>query len=294
MTGEPSSDLTFEAIGTHWHISLDGEEISEGLKEAILSEVTAFEERFSRFLPGSEVNAFRDSAPGDYEISEELAVLLQRAQELRLLTNGTYDPAVGELLEKAGYDSSYSFEESREASEFRLPRWTLKERALTIDGPAAFDLGGIGKGYCIDKVANLLQDQGSRYFVVDGGGDMYATVKRGGGGWKVAIQYPGKPDLAAGVVELRNEAIAVSDSYRRRWGNWHHIVDPRHRQAIKETAGVVAVASNAWNADCMTSALFLSEREYWKPASEKYDAQYIVFRGDGTSLVSKDWRGELF
>jgi FAD:protein FMN transferase len=287
-------NFSFKAIGTQWCINIDGNTFKNNEKNVILKHIGNFEKSFSRFLPDSEVNAFRESGAGKYKISDELTVLLERAQKLRKQTGGVYDPAVGQLLERAGYDSKYKMEPSDDTDNFVLPEWSLEKKILSIDGPTSFDLGGTGKGYCIDKVADLVKGFGYKHFAVDGGGDMYVTSKKDGSKWRVAIQYPGKLDTAAGVVELKNEAIAVSDSFRRKWGKWHHVVHPTLKKPIEDVIGVVAVAQNAWDADCMTSALFLSDSDNRDSISTEYDTKYLVFKKDGTCTVSSNWSGDLY
>lgn len=284
----------FKAIGTTWSITADEASFSKADQESVFEYVANFEQRFSRFLPDSEVNQFRRIRAGNFSISAELMVLLRKADVLRVLTDGVYDPAAGALLEKAGYDNSYSLEPSAQIDTFSLPHWNLDWETITLDGPVSFDLGGIGKGYCVDKVANLLAERGYQYIIVDAGGDMFGTSKADGSAWRVAIQYPGKPDTAAGVIRLKNQAVAVSDSFRRRWGKWHHLVDPKRKQAIQNIVGAVSVSATAWHADCMTSALFLGSSNKYQDASKEFDADYLVFKSDGTCLVSPAWKGELF
>lgn len=288
------SDFSFKALGTQWQITIDGATLADADQCAIVAETAQFEKRFSRFIADSEVNAFRESSAGTYYISREYALLLQEAARLRTLTNGVYDPAAGGLLERAGYDATYRLEPADDVAQFVLPRWELAGQRLTIDGPAAFDLGGIGKGYWIDKVAALLTERGYTHIAVEAGGDMYVTTKAGGTPWKVAIEYPGRKDTAAGVLALRNQALAVSDTFRRRWGKWHHVVDPKQNRAVENIIGVAAIAPNAWHADCMTSALFLSQPDTYERIAQEYKAQYLVFYANGQCAVSADWAGELF
>ena len=286
--------FTFSGLGTSWFIIVDGGILKEAAKKAVLEYAKNFEERFSRFLPDSEVNSFRNSKAGNYPISKEFAVLLQRADELRNLTEGVYDPAAGGLLERAGYDANYRMKPLPDTEEFVLPKWNIKGETLSLEGPSSFDLGGIGKGYCIDRIADILKSFGYRHFLVDGGGDMFATTKEGDFPWRIAVEYPGKPDLVAGTVDLENQGLAVSDSFRRRWGKWHHLVNPRLRKSIEAVVGAVAVARNAWDADCATSALFFAERGCYPKVSEALKSSYLVFQNDGTVKVSANWKGELF
>ena len=286
--------FTFEGIGTSWCILADDRPLGEDARASMLDYIRIFDGKFSRFLPGSEANAFRGAPAGKYSVSEEFATLLSRADELRRLTGGRYDPAVGGLLEDAGYDATYSMAPRPGTSEFILPEWTIAGQTLTIDRPVVFDIGGMGKGYCIDRVAGILEQYGYRHYLVDGGGDMYGTKKQSGEPWRVALEYPGKSDVAAGVVELEDQGIAVSDSFRRRWGAWHHIVDPQKRAPVERVCGVVTVAPGAWAADCATSALFFADEEQHPAIVRSFASQFLIFHNDGTTHVSPDWSGELY
>jgi FAD:protein FMN transferase len=187
-------------------------------------------------------------------------------------------------------------EPDAEASRYALPRWFLSpsEKTITIDGPVVFDFGGIGKGYGIDLIAGLLKRQGYAYFLVEGGGDMYGTTKRDGSAYRIALEWPGKPDTAFGIVELQHQGVAVSDSFKRRWKNWHHIIDPHARKPITAIIGCAALAPTAFAADQMTSGLFLSGKERYHDISSALGAEFVVFKQDGSVEVSQNWPGELF
>lgn len=296
--------FSFPALGTKWSLLVDHDVFPEEHRQAILGEVQTFEHRFSRFLPQSEVNQFREATAGTYEISDILALFLTRANLLRDLTGGVYDPAIGGLLEHAGYDPTYRLVSDNEVESFQLPRWSLIGKSLTIDGPVIFDLGGIGKGYCIDFVASILEKQGYQRYLVEGGGDMYGTTKRDGSPFRVALEWPGKPDMAFGVVTLSQQGVAVSDSFKRRWPasakagrdekNWHHIINPETKKPIAAVVGCAALARSAFAADSMTSALFLSSQNRYPKLVEELEAEYVVFQADGTASVSPQWPGELF
>lgn len=286
------AQFDFQGLGTTWSVVVDSTTATGDLEGKILSYARDFESRFSRFLPGSEVNAFREAAAGTYPISSEFARLLVRAAELRTRTGGIYDPAVGGVLEGAGYGGQSGLVPVR--YDAALPVWSISGETVTLDGPIAFDLGGIGKGYCIDRIADIIRAAGQNHFIVDGGGDMYGTTKADGRPWRVAIEYPGKPDMAAGTVELCDQGLAVSDSFRRRWGKSHHLMDPKARQSVEAVVGAAAVAPDAWSADCMTSGLFFASPERYGDVAAALRASYLVFYADGRAVASETWRGELF
>jgi len=286
--------FTFKAIGTEWCISLDGGKISTEFSNEIYSRVQKFEKQFSRFIIDSEVNSFRNAKQGTYPISEEFYKLLLRADILKVLTDGRYDPTVAGLLERAGYDKDYSFKVKNDVDSFSIPEWSLERGLLKLSGPTTFDIGGIGKGYCIDLVADILKENNYDYFMVEAGGDMFGTTKSNGDSWNIAIQLPGKYDEAAGTTKLNSEAIAVSDTFRRRWGNWNHIVNPHLKKPIEDIVGVSAVAETAFDADSMTSALFLGDNNSYSEAAKKFNSSYLIFYKNNSCLRSNNWKGELF
>jgi thiamine biosynthesis lipoprotein len=118
-------EMTFTGLGTRWSVSVDADRLEDTSREAILQYVKNFEQRFSRFLETSEVNAFRNARAGTYRISPDLARLLDRASRLRELTEGRFDPAVGQLIEHAGYDADYRFAVDEGVESFCLPQWSL-------------------------------------------------------------------------------------------------------------------------------------------------------------------------
>lgn len=284
-------DIRWEALGTAWSITTDGEELREVVRQEIFAYIEEFDQRFSRFILSSEANAFRNAVPGSYAISPELAEMLCDARKLFELSGGAFDPAVGKLMEALGYDVEYRMRPHEDSvSVFEAPKWSLEGQVLTVSGPIVFDIGGIGKGYCIDKVADLLKEADVAHFLVDGGGDMYATAKKDGSPWRVAVQYPGKPDMAAGVVRLSYQGFAVSDVYRRSWGRWHHILDSKRKKPIAHVVGAAAIAPSAFAADCMTSALFCAPQNTYEQAAAHYRTAYLVFEEGGGARMNRAWR----
>lgn len=293
MNSRPSSNelpgFAFTGLGTHWTVTVDGGFTPE-TGQSVLDFAENFEERFSRFLSHSEVNAFRGRLAGEYEISAELGEMLGRAARLRAMTGGAYDPVAGVLLERAGYGGKGL----KEIASGVLPEWRVESRRLFLSGSAAFDLGGIAKGYCIDRIAGILQEAGHSFFLVEGGGDMYGTTKADGSGWRVAIEYPGKPNIAAALVSLQYQGLAVSDRHRRRFGRHHHLIHARAGESVLAISGCAALAASAWDADCTTSGLFFAAVEDYPAIARELGSEYLVFQGNGTALISSSWPGEVF
>jgi len=285
--------IGFSAFGTEWVIQVDHDQITSSLQEKVLLQTQAFELRFSRFIDTSEVTVFRDAQAGTYPVSVDLAVFLHQAQSLKNLTQGRFDPAVGKLLELAGYDQSYSLQPQPELETFTLPDWKIEDQNLTISGPVIFDTGGIGKGYWIDQVAQILKENGLHYFLVDGGGDMHATSKADGAPWRVALEWPGNSERALGIVELKNQGLAISDSLKRNWGEWHHLLDVSSNTSTDSIIWCAALAPTAFKADQMTSVLSLTPESLFPLAASKLSADYVALNKQQQLLLSDDWPGQI-
>lgn len=297
-------EFSFSALGTPWSILIDQDDFLDQDKKELLVFIERFENRFSRFIPESAANEYRNAKKGTYQVSDDFAELLQVSDTLRTLTRGVFDPTVAIFLEHAGYDPTYRFTPDSKVETFTLPKWSISGNTLHLEGPAVFDFGGIGKGYCIDRVADFLKEKGYQYFLVDAGGDMYGTQKKDGSAFHIALEWPGKPGVAFGTIDVKHAGLAASDTFRRRWpasvkteqdkNVWHHIVDPIAKKPIQKVVGCSAVAKNAFLADCVTSALFLTSEEKYPDVQEVLKSEFVVFTDDQKVIVSEHWPGELF
>jgi len=131
---------------------------------------------------------------------------------------------------------------------------------VRLEGEGALDLGGIAKGWTIDRAAEALEAVGVRDYVIDGGGDIRAGgVAPGGAAWGIGIGIGiGVGDGLA--VRLEDRAVCTSSTRRRRWrmaeGDAHHIIDPASgAPATEEADTAVVIATDAATADALATAL---------------------------------------
>lgn len=279
-----------------WHISLDvsnGKSPDTKFWREIEQHTKAFEQQFSRFLPNSEVNSWKEVVePGQAKVSEELATLLDFAQKLKQFTKGGFNPAVGQLLETAGYNATYTFT-PQDTKTWQAPDWSIEGRILNFSSSLVFDLGGYGKGYWIDKLSTFLLEHDYQHHLIDGGGDMFGTTKQNGDGWRVGIEFPGESEKILDVVVLINQALAVSDTYKRRWGDWHHILDPRTKQATNTLKSCAVIAETAIVADALTTCLMVSPRDLWPVFHDNFAFAALMIDPNNHPIFSGHWRGEI-
>jgi thiamine biosynthesis lipoprotein len=227
----------FEALGTSCSLFVDvhsPERLHEG--EAWVRHLGA---RLTRFSPDSEVSRLNAAAGRWCDVSQELEVLLREALRAFEASAGLVNVAVLPSLVAIGYARPLSEGTTAATVEAAAPLRPLpqvlsvRRGAVRLEVETAVDLGGIAKGWMADRLCEILGPSS----LVNLGGDLMA-VGRGpdGRGWPVAI--------ANATLMLRDQGAATSSVRRRRWGELHHIIDPRTglpaRTGLEEVSVVAA------------------------------------------------------
>ncbi len=236
--------------------------------------VEEYEARFSRFRPDSEVSRLSEAAGRDVPVSHDLFDILADCARFWRETGGVFDPLILPWLEAEGYDRTFE-EVPRVQEETRPPQEpvhsfdevVLDRAHLTVRLPAGsrLDLGGIGKGWIADRLAESLAVFGP--FLVDLGGDIRAGGPAADGGpWLVAVADPLRPAEDLAWVNLRDDAIATSTTARRRWTRGdvarHHLIDPRTGHSSEtDVVQVSVIAPTATEADVCAKAALLMGRD---------------------------------
>jgi FAD:protein FMN transferase len=126
----------------------------------------------------------------------------------------------------------------------------------------ALDLGGIAKGYAVDRAVAALRDWGVGAALVNAGGDLYALgTSASGDPWQVGIRSPGEPGRIAGSVPLRDRAIATSGDYEQYFDHdglrYHHLLDPATAAPrTVHTHSLTVAADTCMAADAGATAAF--------------------------------------
>ncbi|MCS7294963.1 MAG: FAD:protein FMN transferase, partial [Dehalococcoidia bacterium] len=245
------------------------------------------EARLSRFREGSAVwQVNRGEAVDDWMLAE----LARAAFAAWEATEGLVNPLILEALESAGYDESF---ERIQGSRGRLAAQPVPHPSAAIDiqgttvrlKRGAIDLGGLAKGWAVDRAAELLEGMGLDA-LVNAGGDLRAVGEEapGAGGWMVAIERPDGTIMWEGTT---NAALATSSAMRRRWptadGGWaHHLIDPRTGLPANSPYVQVTVAAERclW-AEVWSKAILIGGPETLQRASGNVSGVAAI-RADGS------------
>jgi thiamine biosynthesis lipoprotein len=284
----PKHNFTFEAIGTHWSIETDVV-LSEITEATIRTRIEAFDKTYSRFRKDSLVSRISRNV-GIYTFPDDMDVLFGFYESLYKLTNGKVTPLIGNMLENAGYDATYSFISKKQQ---KLPEWSevlhRKGTILEVKQPITLDVGAAGKGYLVDSVCEILDTAGIANYVVDGSGDLRHKGKREN---KVGLEHPLDPTKVVGVVEVQNKSICASATNRRQWGNGqHHIFDPDSMKPTRDVIATWVIADTTMIADGLSTSLFFVEPNVLR---KSFQFEYVRMHADGSIDYSPFFEGKLF
>lgn len=184
------SDVTLTIV--HDHSASYGEQLFKTLRQSI----TEFEQRFSRFLPESELTHFNQQAGKHVPISTAFKALMAAAKTMARATDGLYNPFILPALQVNGYMGSWPHPEVHDsATDFSMRKFAKPENIIirtdwaSIPADTAIDFGGIGKGYLLDQLAAIADGEILNGYWFSVGGDIIcAGYDDSDVCWRIGIQ----------------------------------------------------------------------------------------------------------
>lgn len=251
----------------------------------------SFEQRLSRFKPESELSRFNASTQAHFQASLTFISVLETALWAAQLTHGLYDPTILPALEQAGYDRSFEQLDSvqvghtapnQERHHYHALSINRKQRLIYKPVGLRLDLGGMGKGWTVDRVADKLQGLGP--FMLNAGGDLYAYhAPPGASGWPVHLVHPCEAGKAYASLAVHHQAVATSTIVRRRWQRngkpMHHLIDPRtQKPAQTDLLSVTVLADRTVLAEIYAKvALLLGAKQGYAYLESLPNVEAIIF-----------------
>ena len=248
-------------------VSLD-EETAQRAIRAAFREVARLESVVSEWQADSEISAINAAPPWQaVAVSAELIGVINRALWFAELTDGAFDPSF------AGCASLWSIEQQRiplagdlveckRHTGFRNIQVDAMNALVVLAAPGLrIGLGGIGKGYRVDRAAEVLEAHGLTSYSVNGGGDIRVSAGDLHGPWLIEIDHPRADGQSLGRLFLDRGAIATSGDWSWYFDKdgvrYHHIFDPKTGQPSQASVAVTVIAETATDADAMATGLFV-------------------------------------
>jgi thiamine biosynthesis lipoprotein len=240
--------------------------------DAVFREFDRLDRLLSVWRNGSDVQRLNVAA-GDYKVhvSAEIREVLREARQISVWTGGKFDVTFGALsdLWKFDHDQDNRIPSDHEVRA-RLPLIDYEAIELDEQNGTAFltragvriHLGGIGKGFAIDRAVEILRQRGVDDFMIQSGGDLYASGKRGDRPWRVGIRDPrGPAEKSFAAIDLENATFSTSGDYERFFIHdgvrYHHIIDPDRGEPARGCRSVTIVTDRAVLADGLSTGVFI-------------------------------------
>lgn len=256
--------LAAAAMGTRFELVLSGEDefFLRSVGEQALAAVEDEHRRLSLFDPQSLISRLnREAAGHPVAVDQDLFELLLACRRVWSDSEGAFDPAVGELMRSWGHRGESA--PAGPPAGFERVRLDEAERTVAFTGPGvALDLGGVAKGYALDRAAALIREAGVEAALLHGGTSSIVAIGAppGAAGWRVRIP-PEAMQGQGGELVLRDLAASVSaPAGRVSAAGAGHIMDPRTGSPATCAAGAIVVGEEGLAADAWSTALVVLAR----------------------------------
>jgi thiamine biosynthesis lipoprotein len=257
-------------MGTEVRVYLwtDDEEDGRRAMEAVFDEVQRINRLMSTYIDDSEISIVnREAAAGPVVIGDELFRLIQRSLDISVLTLGAFDIT----YDSVGQHYDFRLRQRPDANTVESAREYIDYRYVQLDSAAdsvlflkegvRINLGGIAKGYAVERGIDILRLRGVRHAIVTAGGDSRLLGDRRGRPWMVGIRDPGDEQLVAISVPLVDEAISTSGDYERFFIEdgirYHHIIQPSSGEPASGVRSATVIGPDAVMTDALSTSVFV-------------------------------------
>jgi thiamine biosynthesis lipoprotein len=262
---------------------------------------TRNEKIFSRFDDASELSKINKNIGKEIKVSDEMLAVLELCLKFNRISTGYFDPRVINNLERIGYDKDFRSNDfnSKKSTEIVLEKITnsleqdliLNKEKKTVKIEKRIDTTGIAKGWTVDRVAEYLKQSGCKNFIVDAGGDMFATgLDANNENWKIGIE--GLDDDKV-MLKLNDEGIATSGISRKRWQvgekKFHHLINPKDPEKFSyDIKTVTVIDAKTVEADGRAKVLVIMGKEKGLQFADENNIKALFLDYRGNVYLSKE------
>ena len=271
----------------------------EAAVDAAFEEMARLDRLLSRYRQDSDVAHLSQSDAGS-KVAAETAEVLALGLDVARRSGGAFDLTLGGLKSLWPFDDEVPRVPDQRAIAATLVG--IGPTALVLDGRQVHkrtphlqvDLGGIAKGYAVDRAIAILKQHGIPSAAINAGGDMYLLGQRHSRAWRIGIQHPRQTETVLETVQVHDQAVVTSGDYERFFEQdgirYHHIFDPLSGFPARACQSVTIIADSVALGDALATAVFVLGPD----AGLKLLTQYprtaaLIVGADGTLYSSPDW-----
>ena len=246
-----------------WH---DEATAASECSEKVFTEMRRIEARMSSYKSDSELSFINDNAATNaVTVSDEMMHLIKRSIHFSEVSEGAFDITYASI--GYAYDYRKGLQPSNESISEKLP--AIDYHHIMISGnkvrfgneAVRINLGGIAKGYAVDRAADIIGQCGITQAMVSAGGDSRIIGDRKGRPWVIGIKHPRDPESIAIRLPLSESAISTSGDYERFFiddGNRvHHIINPATGRSATSSWSATVVGPDALATDALSTTIFI-------------------------------------
>jgi len=285
----------------------------QGVRGAIthaVDELRRIDQAMSSWREDSDVSQLNVRAGQRVKVGADTFRVIEKSLWAGEISSGAFDitfASMGEMWRFRG--AGIQPKERPDPKEVKRRRRLVDYRAIEIDRSTQevrvpkgrrIGLGGIAKGYAVDRASDVLRREGLRDFMVQAGGDLYAAgSKPGGEPWSVAIQDPrGPANTSFATLELRDCGLSTAGDYERYYvadgKRYHHIIDPRTGYPATASRSVTLWADSAFLSDALDDIAFiLGPQEGLAIVESTQNAGAILVDANNRVWVSERLKGKV-
>lgn len=248
-----------------WH---QGPQPAQPIVDAVMQIMKDVDQQLSPYIETSELyRVNRDAAKAPVYISGNFLALLKKSLWYSELSGGAFDitfASVGYLYDYRRHQAPDDKTISEKLPAIDYHHITLDEQQQTVfftHPGVRIDLGGIAKGYAVDRGIDKLRQFGVQSAILSAGGDSRVLGDRRGVPWVIGIQHPRKKQQFATRIPLQDSAISTSGDYERYYLDGevriHHIINPKSGKSASQVTSVSILAPLAVDSDALSTTVFV-------------------------------------
>lgn len=240
--------------------------VTDRCSKQIFAEMNRIDAVMSPYRSDSEIsNINNNAAVVAVEISDEMQWLLDQSVNFSNLSRGAFD------ITYASIGNHYDYRKSIRPSELVVARTmpAIDYKHLVLENKrlkfahagVKIDLGGIAKGYAVDRAIGIVKACQIKQALISAGGDSRILGDKQGRPWIIGIQHPRNPDETALLLPLSDTAISTSGDYQRFFiedgERIHHIINPQTGRSASGILSATVIGPDAMTTDALSTTIFV-------------------------------------
>ena len=257
---------------------------------------------FDDFSPNSEVTLINNNAGiKPVKVSYETLDIITKAKDMYDKTDGNFNIMIAPVLKLWGFKSG----------DFKVPEKSEIEEALKltdindliISGDEVFlkkkgesiDLGGIAKGYALDKVKDIIENDSVTKAVINMGGNVFVYSKNNNEIFTIGIKHPRENGIIATVKVKSGTFVATSGDYERffeyKGVRYCHIFDPKTGFPANKIVSATAITKTGYVGDVLSTAMFVAGKDGAFELAKRLNASCIIVDKELNVFYTDDLKG---